>query len=193
MPLSKFLVKFMRMGCDRERRAGSTGMGCTVCDYAKQWPELAAEFTRRMKGDCLLAGPRICRNMCTICNPIRGAGNPSGQPEMPQSLRGYAPELMGGSADLSPSNLTRHQNRLISPGKIRRGITSPMACVIWYVGHHERSCAAWWVYPLRGTFLMFMEYARNALRMAALIRSARCLFIPTIPSAWAKTAHTSAR
>ncbi len=183
----------MPNGCDRERCARSTGMGCTVCRLAKQWPELAAEFTRRMKGDLLLAGPRICRNMCTICNPIRRAGNPSGQPEMPQSLRGYAAGLMGGSADLSPSNLTRHQKSVISPGKIRRGITSPMACVNLYVGHHERSCAAWWVYPLRRYFLMFMEYARNALRMAALMKTARCLFIPTIPSAWAKTARHSAR
>ena len=51
MPLSKFLVKFMPNGMRprKARRFNRNGMHCSA-DYAKQWPELAAEFTLSHEG-----------------------------------------------------------------------------------------------------------------------------------------------
>ena len=135
-------------------------------DYAKQWPELAAEFTRRMKGD-LPAG--WAENMQKYVHDL-------------QSLNHFAdmlPELMGGSADLSPSNLTRHQKSVdftgenpagnyISYGVREFGMSAIMNGLALHGGF----------IPYGGTFLMFMEYARNALRMAALMKI-RSVFVYT--------------
>lgn len=99
-------------------------------DYAKQWLELAAEFTRRMKGD-LPAG--WAENMQKYVHDLQSHPAALATRQVSQKcLNHFAdmlPELMGGSADLSPSNLTRHQKSVDFTGKIRRGITSPMACV----------------------------------------------------------------
>ena len=149
-------------------------------DYAKQWPELAAEFTRRMKGD-LPAG--WAENMQKYVHDLQSHPAALATRQVRQKcLNHFAdmlPELMGGSADLSPSNLTRHQKSVdftgenpagnyISYGVREFGMSAIMNGLALHGGF----------IPYGGTFLMFMEYARNALRMAALMKI-RSVFVYT--------------
>ncbi len=149
-------------------------------DYAKQWPELAAEFTRRMKGD-LPAG--WVENMQKYMHDLQSHPAALATRQVSQKcLNHFAdmlPELMGGSADLSPSNLTRHQKSVdftgenpagnyISYGVREFGMSAIMNGLALHGGF----------IPYGGTFLMFMEYARNALRMAALMKI-RSVFVYT--------------
>ena len=149
-------------------------------DYAKLWPELAAEFTRRMKGD-LPAG--WAENMQKYVHDLQSHPAALATRQVSQKcLNHFAdmlPELMGGSADLSPSNLTRHQKSVdftgenpagnyISYGVREFGMSAIMNGLALHGGF----------IPYGGTFLMFMEYARNALRMAALMKI-RSVFVYT--------------
>lgn len=149
-------------------------------DYAKQWPELAAEFTRRMKGD-LPAG--WVENMQKYVHDLQSHPAALATRKVSQKcLNHFAdmlPELMGGSADLSPSNLTRHQKSVdftgenpagnyISYGVREFGMSAIMNGLALHGGF----------IPYGGTFLMFMEYARHALRMAALMKI-RSVFVYT--------------
>ncbi|NPM41689.1 transketolase [Escherichia coli] len=149
-------------------------------DYAKQWPELAAEFTRRMKGD-LPAG--WVENMQKYVHDLQSHPAALATRQVSQKcLNHFAdmlPELMDGSADLSPSNLTRHQKSVdftgenpagnyISYGVREFGMSAIMNGLALHGGF----------IPYGGTFLMFMEYARNALRMAALMKI-RSVFVYT--------------
>ena len=149
-------------------------------DYAKQWPELAAEFTRRMKGD-LPAG--WVENMQKYVHDLQSHPAALATRQVSQKcLNHFAdmlPELMGGSADLSPSNLTRHQKSVdftgenpagnyISYGVREFGMSAIMNGLALHGGF----------IPYGGTFMMFMEYARNALRMAALMKI-RSVFVYT--------------
>ncbi|HDC0124158.1 TPA: transketolase [Escherichia coli] len=149
-------------------------------DYAKQWPELAAEFTRRMKGD-LPAG--WAENMQKYVHDLQSHPAALATRQVSQKcLNHFAdmlPEQMGGSADLSPSNLTRHQKSVdftgenpagnyISYGVREFGMSAIMNGLALHGGF----------IPYGGTFLMFMEYARNALRMAALMKI-RSVFVYT--------------
>ncbi|HAO3081496.1 TPA: transketolase [Escherichia coli] len=149
-------------------------------DYAKQWPELAADFTRRMKGD-LPAG--WVENMQKYVHDLQSHPAALATRQVSQKcLNHFAdmlPELMGGSADLSPSNLTRHQKSVdftgenpagnyISYGVREFGMSAIMNGLALHGGF----------IPYGGTFLMFMEYARNALRMAALMKI-RSVFVYT--------------
>ena len=149
-------------------------------DYAKQWPELAAEFTRRMKGD--LPADWV-ENMQKYVHDLQSHPAALATRQVSQKcLNHFAdmlPELMGGSADLSPSNLTRHQKSVdftgenpagnyISYGVREFGMSAIMNGLALHGGF----------IPYGGTFLMFMEYARNALRMAALMKI-RSVFVYT--------------
>lgn len=148
--------------------------------YEKQWPELAAEFKRRMKGE-LPAGWKdsmedYVRDL--QAHPVSLATRQVSQNCL-NFLGDKLPELMGGSADLSPSNLTRHQHSVdftalnaagnyISYGVREFGMSAIMNGLALHGGF----------IPYGGTFLMFMEYARNALRMAALMKI-RSVFVYT--------------
>ncbi|HHZ8153863.1 TPA: transketolase [Escherichia coli] len=149
-------------------------------DYAKQWPELAAEFTRRMKGD-LPAG--WVENMQKYVHDLQSHPAALATRQVSQKcLNHFAdmlPELMGGSADLSPSNLTRHQKSVDFTGEnpagnyISYGVREfGMSAIMNGLALH----GGFILYG--GTFLMFMEYARNALRMAALMKI-RSVFVYT--------------
>lgn len=149
-------------------------------DYAKQWLELAAEFTRRMKGD-LPAG--WAENMQKYVHDLQSHPAALATRQVSQKcLNHFAdmlPELMGGSADLSPSNLTRHQKSVDFTGENPAGN---------YISYDVREFGMSAIMnglalhggfiPYGGTFLMFMEYARNALRMAALMKI-RSVFVYT--------------
>lgn len=148
--------------------------------YAQQWPELAAEFTRRMKGEL---PAEWAGNMQQYVRELQANPAALATRQVSQNCLNFfadtLPELMGGSADLSPSNLTRHQKSVdfsatnaggnyISYGVREFGMSAIMNGLALHGGF----------IPYGGTFLMFMEYARNALRMAALMKI-RSVFVYT--------------
>jgi transketolase len=148
--------------------------------YRNQWPELAGEFVRRMKSE-LPTGweedmKKYILNLQT--HPAALATRQVSQKCL-NHLGEMLPELMGGSADLSPSNLTRFQKstdftpehpegNYISYGVREFGMSAIMNGMALHGGF----------IPYGGTFLMFMEYARNAVRMAALMKI-RSVFVYT--------------
>ena len=84
------------------------------------------------------------------------------------------PEFVGGSADLTGSNLTKwskaislNEHNHFTGNYISYGVRE-----FWYVGNHERYVSPWWSSPIWWYVLMFSEYARNALRMASLMKIA---------------------
>jgi transketolase len=134
-------------------------------------PERVAEFERRVRGELPAQFDAACEQALlrwgTRTQPV--ATRKSSQ-ESIEELAPLLPELLGGSADLAPSNLTRW--------KACRSVTGTEAGNYLHYGVREFGMAAIMsgialhsgYRPFGGTFLMFSEYARNALRMAALMR-----------------------
>lgn len=140
--------------------------------YADIYPDLAAEFTRRTAGQLPASWePSANEYIAQLqANPVNIATRKASQ----NALNAYGPllpELLGGSADLAGSNLT------IWSGC--KGITADDASgnYIYYGVREFGMSAIMNGLVLHGgfkaygaTFLMFMEYARNAVRMAALMQ-----------------------
>ena len=139
--------------------------------YAQAHPELAGEFRRRIGG----ALPDDWQQLveATLAEVCAKAENIASRKASQNSIAAFAPklpELLGGSADLAGSNLT------LWPGA--RGITRESGGNYLYYGVREFGMAAMangialhgGLIPYTATFLMFSEYARNALRMAALMK-----------------------
>ncbi len=139
--------------------------------YAQQYPELAAELRRRMAGE-LPADWRV------HCSALLAAANAKGESiatrkASQNAIEGLAPivpELFGGSADLAASNLTlwsgakpvtRAGGNYVFYGVREFGMSAILNGLALHGG----------MIPFGGTFLTFSDYARNALRMAALMRS----------------------
>ncbi len=147
--------------------------------YQQAHPELAAEFTRRMNGDLPENWTETADAF--IKQSVENAASIPSRKASQLAIEGYAkalPEFLGGSADLSPSNLTTWSNSVsimddpagnyISYGVREFGMSAIMNGVALHGGF----------LPYGATFLMFSEYARNALRMAALMKI-RSLFVYT--------------
>ncbi|MBI5937902.1 MAG: transketolase [Betaproteobacteria bacterium] len=140
-------------------------------EYSKQYPAEAAEFTRRMAGE--LPGDWAERVKAAIkLTAEKGetvATRKASQLAI-ERLVSTLPERVGGSADLTGSNLTNwpgchslHRNaggNYISYGVREFGMSHIMNGMALHGG----------LFPFGGTFLMFSEYARNALRMSALMK-----------------------
>jgi len=148
--------------------------------FAKSHPELAAQFTRRMTGD--LPADFEAQSAAIIANVNAQAATIASRKASQNSIEAFGPllpELFGGSADLAGSNLT-----LWSGSK---GISAedPSGNYCFY-GVREFGMSAIMngmalhggFVPYGATFLMFVEYARNAVRMAALMKQ-RCIFVYT--------------
>ncbi|MCG8047419.1 MAG: transketolase [Candidatus Thiodiazotropha endolucinida] len=148
--------------------------------YAEANPELAAEFKRRMAGDLPANWDEEAAKFIAEVNAK--AESPATRKASQNALNGYGPllpEFMGGSADLTPSNLTawsgsssitdgNADGNYLSYGVREFGMSAIMNGVALHGGF----------IPYGGTFLMFSEYARNALRMAALMKL-RSIFVYT--------------
>ncbi|MES9815638.1 MAG: transketolase [Candidatus Thiodiazotropha sp.] len=148
--------------------------------YAEANPELAAEFKRRMAGDLPANWDQEAAKFIAEVNAK--AESPATRKASQNALNGYGPllpEFMGGSADLTPSNLTawsgsssitdgNADGNYLSYGVREFGMSAIMNGVALHGGF----------IPYGGTFLMFSEYARNALRMAALMKL-RSIFVYT--------------
>ena len=148
--------------------------------YRAQFPDLATEFERRMRGD-LPATWDAVRDAYIAEAPQSGASIATRQASQ-QSLNAFGPvlpELFGGSADLTPSNNTfRKDSRIVtgddpSGNYLHYGVREfAMAAIMSGMALHGGYI------PYGGTFLMFSDYARNALRMVALMH-VRSIFVFT--------------
>ena len=147
--------------------------------YAKAYPELAKEFKRRMDGDLPNNWQQVAKDFVNKlqANPATIATRKASQ----NAIEAFAPvltEFLGGSADLAPSNLTMWSGSkeiLANPdgNYIHYGVREfGMSAIMNGIALHGGFI------PYGATFLMFMEYARNAVRMAALMKI-RSLFVYT--------------
>ncbi|ECC3482810.1 transketolase [Salmonella enterica subsp. enterica] len=139
--------------------------------YEKAFPQEAAEFTRRMKGDMptdfdAKANEFIAKLQA---NPAKIASRKASQNAI-EAFGPLLPEFLGGSADLAPSNLTlwsgsKAINEDAAGNYIHYGVREfGMTAIANGIALHGGFL------PYTSTFLMFVEYARNAVRMAALMK-----------------------
>ncbi|WP_434138679.1 transketolase [Photobacterium leiognathi] len=140
--------------------------------YAAAHPELAAEFKRRMNGELPANWDQVTSEIIADlqANPANIASRKASQNAL-EAFGKLLPEFMGGSADLAPSNLTMWSgSKSITPtdasgNYIHYGVREfGMTAIINGIALHGGFV------PYGATFLMFMEYARNAMRMAALMK-----------------------
>jgi len=140
--------------------------------YASAYPELAAEYQRRMSGD-------LPDNWNDVVNDYVNATNEKAESiasrkasqNSIEALALHLPELIGGSADLACSNLTSWSGTVAISNTNKNGNTInygvrefAMSAINTGISLHGGFI------PYSATFLMFSEYARNALRMSALMK-----------------------
>ncbi len=147
--------------------------------YASAYPELAAEFTRRVSGELPASWQAESAKVIEQlqANPAKIASRKASQ----NALEAYGkllPEFLGGSADLAPSNLTiwsgsKALNEDPAGNYIHYGVREfGMTAIANGISLHGGFV------PYTATFLMFVEYARNAVRMAALMK-VRSIYVYT--------------
>ena len=148
--------------------------------FAKEHPALAEEFSRRTAGE--LPEAFLTGIDEFVANCVAGESSVASRKASQQVLEAIGPtlpELLGGSADLAGSNLT------LWAGAKGADSSGDEANYIFY-GVREFAMAAMMngmalhggFIPYGGTFLIFMEYARNAVRMAALMKQ-RVIYVFT--------------
>jgi transketolase len=147
--------------------------------YAKAFPVEAAEYKRRMAGD-LPAGwaDHAAKAIATANEKAETVATRKASQIAINALAPALPEFLGGSADLTGSNLTnwtgckhvsgKSTGNYISYGVREFGMSHIMNGMALHGG----------LLPFGGTFLMFSEYARNALRMSALMKQ-RVIYVFT--------------
>ncbi|WP_137885904.1 transketolase [Pseudomonas sp. 2FE] len=148
--------------------------------YAAAYPELASEFSRRIKGE--LPADFAAKAAAYIADVANKGETIASRKASQNALNAFGPllpEFLGGSADLAGSNLTLWKGC--------KGVTADdangnymfygvrefgMSAIMSGVARHGGFI------PYGATFLVFMEYACNAVRMAALMKQ-RVLFVYT--------------
>ncbi|ALK08379.1 transketolase [Blastochloris viridis] len=137
--------------------------------YRAAFPELAAEFERRINGDLPATFPAATAHALA---EAKAAGNVASRKAGQVALSAYAPdlpELLGGSADLTHSNLTNFKGstpitRDAAGNTILFGVREfGMSAIANGIALHGGFI------PFVATFLVFSDYARNAIRMSALM------------------------
>jgi transketolase len=154
----------------------------TFAAYAKKFPELASDFTRRMKGELPKNFHQIAVDAAVSAHTKAEtvASRKASQIAL-EFFTAALPEMLGGSADLTGSNLTNTKStpnlrvnlagdvvktedgktgRHINYGVREFGMAAIMNGVALHGGY----------IPYGGTFLTFSDYSRNAIRMAALMK-----------------------
>ncbi|HRF05327.1 transketolase [Accumulibacter sp.] len=139
--------------------------------YQAAFPELAAEFLRRMNGDLPTDWSATATH--ALADIAAKAENIATRKASQNAISAFAPqlpELLGGSADLAGSNLTLWKGS--------QGISRNQGGNYIYYGVREFGMTAianglalhGGLIPYTATFLVFSDYARNAIRMAALMK-----------------------
>lgn len=144
----------------------------TYDEYRREFPDLAAELTRRLNGELPADWQLRCEN--AIDSAASEAATIASRKASQLAIEKLAPDLpefFGGSADLTGSNLTnwsacemfsneRPAGNYLSYGVREFGMAAIMNGMALHGG----------VLPFGGTFLTFSDYSRNAIRMAALMK-----------------------
>lgn len=148
--------------------------------YKAAFPELAAEFARRVQGE--LPTDWAEKSAAFIASVNEKAEKLATRKASQNAIEGFAallPELLGGSADLMGSNLTNWSGTKpvsaddASGNYVLYGVREfAMSAMMNGIALHGGFI------PYGATFLVFMEYARNAVRMAALMKQ-RSIFVYT--------------
>ncbi len=148
--------------------------------YRAEHPELANEFERRMRGELPEGWARLADEaIAGIDDAGKDMATRKASLVALNALAPHLPELAGGSADLTGSNLTLHDGS--------EAVTAEDASGNYlYFGVREFGMSAicngialhGGLIPYSGTFLTFSDYARNAVRMAALMKQ-RNIFVYT--------------
>ncbi len=150
-----------------------------IDEYTKKYPSEAAEFKRRMAGELPAKWHEHVEKFINHVNEKEEtiASRKASQNAI-EGLASILPELVGGSADLTGSNLTlwsgsKNVSRETGGNYIYYGVREfGMSAIMNGLSLHGG------IIPYGATFLMFSEYSRNALRMAALMKI-RNLFVFT--------------
>lgn len=150
--------------------------------YQRKNPELAQELLRRLNGDLPNSFNSIFENLIKSeidlqnqelkdTGSITSIATRSASQKTLESLCQFLPELFGGSADLTPSNLTAHSksvsvNQNLGGNYCNYGVREFAMCALMngiylYSGF----------IPYGGTFLVFSDYARGAIRLASLMQT----------------------
>ncbi|MDR0933509.1 MAG: transketolase, partial [Burkholderiaceae bacterium] len=150
-----------------------------LVSYAQQYPKESAEFTRRMEGRLPDSFDDVINQYLADCvSKKETIATRRASQNAIQAFAPTLPEFLGGSADLTGSNLTNWKECIkltrdkpgnyISYGVREFGMSAIMNGVALHGG----------LIPFGGTFLTFSDYCRNALRMAALMQI-RTIFVFT--------------
>lgn len=152
----------------------------TFAAYSKAHPELSKEFNRRVTAKSLPSNfAEIADQYIAKCqDDMQNIATRKSSQNAITFFAEHLPELMGGSADLAGSNLTLWPDA--------KGLQDDAAGNYVFYGVREFGMSAIMngialhggFIPFGATFLMFMEYARNAVRMAALMK-AHSIFVYT--------------
>jgi transketolase len=157
------------------REAGTTaqlGWDSQFARYAASYPDLAVEFARRLRGDLPADWRDIVVDLLQQASAVSAAQATRVSSQFALNIIGpRLGELVGGSADLTGSNNTfRKDSRAVTPddasgnyvnyGVREFAMTAMMNGMALHGGFR----------PYAGTFLVFSDYARNAVRLAALMR-----------------------
>ncbi len=163
-------------------KAAEAAWNAQFAAYKAAFPELAKEFTRRMKGELPKAFHQVAVNAAVEAHTKAEtvASRKASQIAL-EHFTAALPELLGGSADLTGSNLTNTKStpnlRVDLAGNVVKNEAGQGGRHINY-GVREFGMAAIMngvalhggFIPYGGTFLTFSDYSRNAIRMAALMK-----------------------
>jgi len=168
-------------GWDAKKRGASLegAWNDTFAAYEKAHPALASEFRRRTAGELPQTWAALCGGLLDgIAAKAESIATRKASQNVIEGLAPVLPELVGGSADLTGSNLTQWSgSKVVGPqgggnylfyGVREFGMSAVMNGVALHGG----------LIPYGGTFLTFSDYSRNALRMAALMKI-RSIFVFT--------------
>ncbi|HEY4973260.1 MAG TPA: transketolase, partial [Steroidobacteraceae bacterium] len=157
---------------DKAGRAAEARWQELFTRYRNEHPALASEFERRMRGELPAKWLDTAHAALAAGQAVTGSQATRQSSQAMLNLIGPTlPELFGGSADLTPSNSTlRKGAHVVTPQDVEGdylhygvrefGMTAAMTGMALHGG----------LIPYGGTFLTFSDYARNAVRMASLMR-----------------------
>jgi len=147
--------------------------------YQKYYPQLAEEYIRRINGEMPINWlEKINQFINKTQNSQQSISTRKASQNILEVLGHIFPELIGGSADLAPSNLTmwsgsKSIKNYIEGNYIHYGVREfGMTAINNGIAHHGGFI------PYSATFLIFVDYARNAVRMASLMNTKQ-IFIYT--------------
>jgi transketolase len=140
--------------------------------YSRAHPELAAELERRLRGELPADWRKAVEELIAAESAsAKAAATRSSSQQVLNAIAPAIPELLGGSADLTGSNNTNHKGSVvvsadeIGGNYIHYGVREfGMTAIMNGISLHGGFI------PYGGTFLVFSDYARNAVRMAALMK-----------------------